>query len=71
MGKLCLGQTNTRKANTQSDNLFVPPMCCNICVTGETLLGDEIRIQIPNLSSDMCIYRVVQGLLDKDNCRWA
>jgi hypothetical protein len=27
-------------------------MCCNICVTGETLLGEEMRIQIPNLSSD-------------------
>jgi hypothetical protein len=21
--------------------LFVPSMCCNICVTGETLLGEE------------------------------
>jgi hypothetical protein len=20
-------------------HIFVPPMCCNICVTGETLLG--------------------------------
>jgi hypothetical protein len=26
-------------------------MCCNICVTGEALLGEEIRMQIPNLSS--------------------
>jgi hypothetical protein len=21
--------------------LFIRPMCCNICVTGETLLGEE------------------------------
>jgi hypothetical protein len=26
--------------------LSVPPMCCNICVTGETLLGKEKNTDI-------------------------
>jgi hypothetical protein len=43
-------------------------MCCNIYVTGETLLGEKIRIEIPNLSSDYvhlqgCPRSVGQGQL--------
>jgi hypothetical protein len=32
--------------------LYFPPMGCNICVTGEALLGEMMRIQLSNLSSD-------------------
>jgi hypothetical protein len=45
-------------------------MCCNICVTGETLLGEE-KDTDTELGVIMCIYRIVQGPLDKDNCSWA
>jgi hypothetical protein len=46
-------------------------MCCNICVMGETLLGEEKGYRYQTCRVIMYIYRVVQGTLDKDNYRWA
>jgi hypothetical protein len=48
--------------------IFVSPMNCNVCVTGENALGKGKEIQIPNLSSGQvhlqgCLRSVGQGQL--------
>jgi cytochrome c oxidase subunit IV len=37
----------------------LPPMCCNICVTSETLLGEEKGYRYQTCQVIMCTYRVV------------
>jgi hypothetical protein len=44
---------------------------CNVCVMGEVLLGDLMKIQITELAESLCALHDCLRSLDKDICRWA